>query len=80
MKTTFHTDEYVRAHGKNPRGDGRWAFRITGSDGLGSWTTLDECCFFSGTLTSAKRAAKDHGSCVGSSIGRIREMVIDILG
>lgn len=80
MKTTFQTDDYVNAHGKNPKGSGNWAFRISGTDGHGSWTTIDRCFFANGTLTAAKRAAKQRGTNEVRSIGRVRELVIEVLG
>ena len=81
MKTTFNTDEYVRSHGRDPKGTGQWAFRIMGTDGLGSWTTLADPWFAPcSTLTAAKKAAKERGKSMARDIGRVREIVIDVLG
>lgn len=79
MKTTFNTNKYVGSYGKDPKGYGMWAFRIVGTDGQGSYTTLHDCIFFTGTLTAAKREAKQSGITAAKSIGRVRELVIDVL-
>ena len=80
MKTRFNADEYVQSHACSPKGRGCWAFKITGSDGMGSYTTLAEEWFAqTDTLSGAKQQAKKAGRSMASDTGRVRELIIDIL-
>lgn len=79
MKTTFNTTEYEASHGRKPRGLGAWAFRIIGTDGSGSYTTLKHCYFTTGTYMEAKRNAKSEGTIEAACVGRVRELVIEVL-
>lgn len=47
MKIEFTTNEYLKAHGREPKGRGTWWFDLDGS----------EFCAF-GTLTEAKAACR----------------------
>ena len=47
MRIEFTTNEYMKAHGREPRGRGSWWFNIDGK----------EFCAF-GTLTEAKAACR----------------------
>jgi hypothetical protein len=49
------TGQYENSHGHKPRGDGYWAFRLTGTDGAGRFTS--EEYFERGTLSEARAAA-----------------------
>ena len=55
MKFDFLTSAYEFAHGKKPRGSGRWAFKIAGQGD-------SEAQFFSGTFSDAKKLAQAHFS------------------
>lgn len=79
MKTTFDSDNFVNAHGREPKGRGMWAFSIDGTDGHGRWTSLEACAFFTGTLTEGKRQAKEHGKQLAAGVGGIRELYIRVL-
>jgi len=51
---TFETREYEFSHGRRPRGDGCWAFKLVavfGQDGV----DLNQVYYASGTLGEAKR-------------------------
>jgi len=50
-----NTQQYEFSHGRKPRGEGYWAFRLTGTDGNGRYTS--ETYFEHGKLGEAKAAA-----------------------
>jgi len=80
MKTVFRHNDYIRSHGRAPKGRGCWGFRITGYDGRGGYTTLASEWFAANdTLAGAKRQAKAEARRMASDIGRVREMIIDVL-
>ena len=54
MKIEFRNDEYIKSHGKAPKGYGSWAFAASRNP-----DPLD-LKFFHGTLTQAKAQAKEH--------------------
>ena len=78
MKTTFDTAEYGRTYGRGPRGLGNWAFRAIYSDGCGS-STESEVWFFRGLYTTAKRLAREQVKAEAATIGRAREVTIQVL-
>ena len=61
MATTFTTAPYRRTHGKDPRGQGSWAFQAS-TTRCAYERDLQGEVFFSnfGTYTEAKRQAKEH--------------------
>jgi hypothetical protein len=55
-KVTVETNEFVRAHGKEPKGFGLWAFEIAGVQH-----------HFTGTFSEAKRKARTAAYAVGAT-------------
>ena len=51
MKVEFSTRKYEFSHGKTPRGTGGWGFYPVGNP--------DTVAFFYGSLTEAKRQARE---------------------
>lgn len=54
MKIEFRNDEYIKAHGKTPKGKATWGF--ADKPNPLPWDSR----FFYGTLTQAKEQAKDY--------------------
>jgi hypothetical protein len=54
----FSTREYEMAHGKQPRGQGSWAFCPAQAYNLTNY--LDHVKWFSGTFAQARKQAKEH--------------------
>ena len=77
MKTTFRNDEYVNSHGRDPKGHGMWVFRITLSDGNGSYSD-GGFLNVTGTLTAAKKEARLRAKAM-NDCSRCREVLIDVL-
>lgn len=51
MSIQISTAQYVRAHGKQPRGYGQWAFFFDGA------TDVDDAQWFTGKYSEAKKMA-----------------------
>lgn len=66
MKNTI---AYEGAHGKKPRGWGRWGFEITGTDGNGAWLT--ETVWVTEKLVNARAQAVSDFT---SSCGRVKKV------
>ena len=80
MKVTFRNDDYVRSHGKNPKGFGYWAFRTTLCDGRGGYSDGEaQPVFVTGTLTNAKKEMRCRVKSM-NECSRCREIIIDVLG
>ena len=68
QRIAFSTTEYEFAHGKKPRGEGRWAFeflaiRALPAGGVGyAWGAP---VFFGGTFAAAKKAALASAAAFG---------------
>ena len=75
MKTRFDTDDYKMAHGKAPKGEGKWFFEAVGVDENGSTTDLGNHSTF-GSFAAAKREAKTWFNDMASSIGRVKEVIV----
>lgn len=77
MRVTFDTAEFVRSHGKQPRGDGDWAFRVmltsdTGCSDLGTvWAR--------GTLAQAKAEVRQRVKQERSMCSRVTGAYVDVL-
>lgn len=56
----FTTRPFVRSHGRQPRGHGRWALQPTRSVNGYAADLHGEILFVDGTLTEARTAAQDH--------------------
>jgi hypothetical protein len=71
----FTNSQYVRAWGKNPRGEGGWAFaEVQSRDALDRDVIDGTLQFFYGTLTEAKKQARAHyatSGCVCTSFEKI---------
>jgi len=63
-------DEYEFTHGHLPKGNGYWAFEITGGDGDGAYTK--DTIFQYGNFTQARRSAI---KVFKSMSGRIKEII-----
>ena len=78
MRTTNSTADYERTHGRKPRGDGNWAFRLSVLTADG-WTVAVEMFFARGTFTVARSlarsAAKTHATLRNAS-----EALVEALG
>jgi len=80
MKVTFRHDEYIRSHGKSPKGFGSWAFNVTLCDGNGSYSAgNEEPVFITGTLTHAKKTMRLRAKAMNDT-SRCREILVDVLG
>ena len=75
MKTKFNTDDFLRAHGKSPKGTGLWFFTAVGHDGSGSFTDLGTQEVH-GTFTQAKREAKQAFVAEAEMCGRVKEVTV----
>lgn len=73
MKVTLNTSEYERSHGRKPKGRGLWMLSLTIHDGQGGYA--DEDFEYNGTLTEAKKAARDHVR----NCGRAKEVIVTVL-
>jgi len=58
MSTEFTNSDYERTHGKSPRGEGGWAFQRSSARTAFSRERYGEVEFFYGTLTVARKQAK----------------------
>ena len=66
----INTAQYEFSHGKKPRGQGFWWFRITGTDGAGKYTTAEHSA--NGTMREAARIAVRQ---VRADIGAFKQLV-----
>lgn len=67
-RIAFSTTAYEFAHGRKPRGEGRWAFEFLAIRALprgGVGMVWGAPVFFSGTFAVAKREAMAHARALG---------------
>lgn len=58
-KVTISTQEFVRSHGRKPKGWGGWIFAFGDPNDAGTWRN------FNGTFAKARKAAKEAASSEG---------------
>ena len=86
-KTTFSTAQYVRSHGRQPKGHGAWAFSVTADLKTGGEERMAGMLFSKAmTLTEAKKWAKEEAASwlrknlTPAEVGELVEQVhIDVL-
>lgn len=79
MKTQFSTEQYVRNHGRNPKGRGSWAFQLSSING---WSGEGEIHFTpSMTLVEAKKWIKPRiqNEAIRLFHGQVEEIEIEVL-
>lgn len=75
MKIRFDNSEFTNVHGATPRGWGLWSFKSVCGNGVGGYTELMSCVV-TGTLTEAKRAAKEQALAEARTIGCAKSITV----
>ena len=86
-KTAFSTAQYVRSHGRQPKGHGAWAFSVLADLKTGGEERMAGLLFSKAmTLTDAKKWAKEEAASwlrknlTPAEVGELVEQVhIDVL-
>lgn len=81
MRTTCHTDDYERAHGRAPRGEGTWAFTALAYAPARGATALfnNEYRTYRGTYAAAKKRAAEEAKAEARTIGGANEVILTVL-
>jgi len=78
MKIRFDKSEYVRSHGRDPKGTGMWMFDIAAGDGDGRYLDIPTQTA-TGTLTQAKKKIREMLKDEASMCGGLKEATVFIL-